>query len=275
MSVFSYVVLLACLGSGAGFLAGLLGVGGGIIMVPGFYYIFSAMGAASSAMHMAVGTSLAVIVLSSLSSAREHYRRGAVQPDILRRLGPALVMGAMAGAYLATRIDEAALRIIFGFFMIILAVLMVTGKDGAQGCRNGASCRAGAIADVGAGSVIGVFSALLGIGGATLSVPYMTRTGLPLPQAVGTASALGFLIAVPAAAGSVFAGWNSAGIAPFSWGFVNLPAWGLTALPAVALAPLGARAAHALPVHRLRVIFALFILAVAAHMLYGALHDAG
>lgn len=273
MTVFAYAALLVCLGSGAGFLAGLLGVGGGIVLVPGFYYIFSVTGSGGSSMHMAVGTSLAIIVLSSLSSARAHFRRGAVRTDLLRRLGLALAAGAVAGAYLAVRMDETSLRMIFGIFMLLLAVAMATGKDGAQANDGNALRRPDAVMDAGAGSIIGAVSALLGIGGATLAVPYMTRTGISLPQAVGTASVFGFLIALPAAAGYVFAGWGSAGAAPFSWGFVNIPAWALAVIPAVALAPWGARAAHALPVRHLRLAFTLFMLAVAAHMLYGALHE--
>jgi uncharacterized membrane protein YfcA len=261
------VTFLLSLGALAGFLAGLLGIGGGLVLVPGLYFGFQFLGFESATlMHVAVGTSLAVIIPTGISSARAHHKRGAVRLDLVRRLGPGIVLGVGLGTLIAARIEEQAMTLFFGVALACLALLMVSNPARFRIADDvpkqpWASC---------AGGVIGVISSLMGIGGATVSVPFMTMCRVPIHTAVGTASALGLVIAVPAAIGFVIIGWGQDGLPPFSLGYINLMAWPLIIPASVLAAPWGAKLAHSVSVDRLRKFFAAFLVVVAVKMLWSA-----
>lgn len=261
-----WIVLLAALmalGGVAGFLAGLLGIGGGAILVPGLFYIFTAPGFEDTAlMHMAVGTSLAVIVPTGLVSARAHMKRGAVDFDLVRQIGPGIIAGALAGTVLADHLAGETLKIIFAAAIIFLAMLMVYDPSRLFNFERGLHQPFAASA----GGVIGLISTLIGIGGATLSVPWMSMNKVAIHRAIGTAAALGLVIAVPAAIGFVVIGWGEAGRPPFSLGYVSAPAWAAIVLVSALAAPLGAATAHNVPVDLMRKGFAMFMVVVATVM---------
>jgi len=263
------VPLLLALGLTAGFMAGLLGVGGGIILVPGLYYIFTALGyAPEHLMHVAVGTSLAIIIPTGLSSAFAHYKRGAVKFDLVKHIGPGIVAGVVVGAALADRLAGHTLTLIFAAALLFFAALMQippkAREDGAHSMRQ----PRGSIG----GFVVGTLSSLMGIGGATLNVPFMTMNGVSIHHAVATASALGPLIALPGTVGFMVIGWNESALPPFSVGYVNLAAFALIAPLSVMIAPLGAAVAHKVSVLTLRRVFSVFIVIVALNMMWKAFH---
>lgn len=258
------LLLLGCVG---GFLAGLLGVGGGIILVPGLNLIFESVSetfgfSRADLMHVSVGTSLAIIIPTGLSSAMAHHRRGAVDLDIVKKLGLGIVVGVVSATAVANDLSGLALKMIFASAIFLLAVIMAMDH---QKWKLGDSLPKQPKTGL-AGFVIGVLSALIGIGGATLSVPYMSVYGTPIHRAVGSASAMGLVIAIPAALGFVYIGWGREGLPPFSFGYVNLLAWLCVIPTSILLAPVGARVAHKVSVKRLKKIFALFMVIVALNM---------
>jgi uncharacterized membrane protein YfcA len=259
---------LAGVGALAGILAGLLGVGGGLVIVPALHLVFSLWGADPAlVMQSAVGTSLATIVFTSLSSARAHWRREAVDARLLASWGPWIGLGAVAGAVLASRLDSRHLEAVFGVVAALAAIKMMLPGDGLV------------LADrmparpfqYFAAGFIGLISALMGIGGGTLSVPVLAAWNTPIRRAVGTAAAFGFAIAVPGALGFVATGWDLPGRVPASLGFISLPGFALIVPASMACAPLGARLAHAVDPKKLRRIFGAVLLAVAARMLWKSL----
>ncbi len=258
------LLLLGCVG---GFLAGLLGVGGGIILVPGLNLIFESVSdtfgfSKVDLMHVSVGTSLAIIIPTGLSSAMAHHKRGAVDLDIVKKLGLGIVIGVVSATAVANDLSGMALKMIFATAIFLLAVIMTMDH---QKWKLGDSLPKQPKTGL-AGFVIGVLSALIGIGGATLSVPYMSVYGTPIHRAVGSASAMGLVIAIPAALGFVYIGWGRQGLPPFSFGYVNLLAWLCVIPTSILLAPVGARVAHKVSVKRLKKIFALFMVLVALNM---------
>lgn len=258
------LLLLGCVG---GFLAGLLGVGGGIILVPGLNLIFESVSetfgfSRADLMHVSVGTSLAIIIPTGLSSAMAHHKRGAVDLDIVKKLGLGIVFGVVSATAVANDLSGLALKMIFASAIFLLAVIMTMDH---QKWKLGDSLPKQPKTGL-AGFVIGVLSALIGIGGATLSVPYMSVYGTPIHRAVGSASAMGLVIAIPAALGFVYIGWGREGLPPFSFGYVNLLAWLCVIPTSILLAPVGARVAHKVSVKRLKKIFALFMVIVALNM---------
>lgn len=261
------VAFLLALGGVAGFLAGLLGIGGGVVLVPGLYFGLQYLGFESDAlMHVAVGTSLAVIIPTGFSSARAHYKRGAVDFSLVKTIGPGILCGVAAGTLIAHFINEAGMTLFFAFAVSVLAVVMVVNPARF-------SPFAGVLSRFWmgvSGFVIGAFSSLMGIGGATISVPWMAMCRVPMHTAVGTASALGLVIAIPAALGFIYIGWGVAGLPPFSLGYINFLAWPLIIPASVLMAPWGVKCAHAVSVDLLRKIFASFLILIAAKMLWGA-----
>lgn len=260
--------ILAGAGVAAGLLAGLLGVGGGIVLVPVLDLAFGAAGVADHLrMHLAVGTSLASIVPTALSSARAHQRRGAIDAGVARSWSPAIGAGAALGAWIASGVRGAVLSAVFGVVAIIVGLRMLGGDGGASGSRDhAATSRKWLPIPVG----IGTLSAMMGIGGGTLSVPVLTALGLPVHRAVGTSAWLGFWIAVPAALGFAWLGYGTPGLPPFSVGYVSLLAL-VVLLPATVLAaPWGARVAHGLSKRQLSVAFGAFLLVTGGRMLYRA-----
>ncbi len=259
-----YAAALLVTGVVAGFIAGLLGVGGGIVIVPVLYLLFTALGVDENIrMQVATGTSLSTIVFTSWSSLRAHSKRGATDWDLFRSWAPGIVAGVLLGTVVAAVVPGKSLTGFFGVVALLVAGWMAFSPDKLQlfsGLPRG-------IAKYITTAAIGVVSALMGIGGGTLSVPTMTLSGYPIHRAVGTASAIGFLIGVPGTLGMIVGGWGRAGLPPFSLGYVNLLGLALILPASMLMAPWGARAAHALPVRGLKIAFAVFLVATSIKML--------
>lgn len=262
------LVTFALTGLAAGLLAGLFGVGGGLIMVPALAWLLPHQGApAETVMQTAIGTSLAVIGFTSMSSTRAHHRRGAVRWRVMRAFSPGLVIGALAGAFIAHRLKGRTLEIIVGTGALLIAAQMVWDsfkRPAAFATRQ----EPGAVELAGVGSLVGLLSSLVGIGGGSLSVPYFASRGLPMVQAVGTAAASGMPIAWAGAAGFIASGWALTRIEAGQLGYISLPALAGLAIFSVAAAPYGARLAHRLPAKRLKQGFAALLAAVGFWMLY-------
>ncbi len=271
LSVFEWsalIVLLFMLGGIAGFSAGLLGVGGGIILVPGLFYLFSYLGfAPEHLMHMALGTSLSIIVPTGISSARAHWKKGAVRIDLVKRIGIGIVIGVAGGTILVGEINSRALEMFFASFMVVIVVLLFSNPSRFKICSDVPGQPWAGIAGV----INGLVSTLVGIGGASLNVPYMCACQVKMHKAVGTASALGLVIAVPASIGFIMIGWGVSGRPPLSIGYINAPAWIVISSVSVMIAPIGVSLAHKLPVDPLRKVFAGYILLLALKMWFDIL----
>lgn len=259
---------LLATGAIAGVLAGLLGVGGGIVIVPVLFWLFDLLDVPQAiAMHLAVGTSLCTIIPTSVSSARSHHRRGAIDTALLRSWAPVIFAGALVGGLLSNVLASGALTLIFGVIALAVSLNMAWPRTLvlADALPRGAAAR------MGVSGGIGVLSALMGIGGGTLSVPILSAFSYPVHRAVGTASAFGLVIAVPAASGFVWSGWDVSGRPPLSLGYVSLPAAALIFSMSVLTAPVGSRLAHSLNPARLKLAFAVFLFLTALRMLWSVL----
>ncbi len=248
-----------------GVMAGLLGVGGGIVIVPvldtalGLYGVEPAI-----RMHVAVATSLATIVPTSISSIRAHHSKGAVDETVARSWGPWVIAGAILGTVLAARVDSHVLSALFGVMALVVAVKMMLPLQGVY-IRDGVP-RGRMASAIPLG--IGGLSSMMGIGGGTLSVPVLTLMNQPIHRAVGTAAVFGLLISVPGMLGYVLAGWGDSRLPPGSLGYVNMIGLVLIAPLTVLTAPFGARLAHRLDKRQLSLVFGVFLLIVALRMLY-------
>lgn len=250
----------------AGVVAGLLGVGGGIVIVPVLFWVFTFTSFPDElAMHMAVATSLATIITTSIASMRAHHNRGAVDFELLRRWAPALGFGALAGGLIARYLDAAVLTGIFGVVGLAVAINMATPRSLVIGDHLPAAPVQTAIA-----AVIGLVSSLMGIGGGTLGVPTLAAFSYPIHRAVGTASAFGIVIAVPAVLGFIVSGWDAPGRPPFSLGYVSLAATVIILPFTTYFAPFGARLAHALEPIWVKRAFSVFLVITAIKMLYSS-----
>lgn len=258
---------LLAAGLAAGLIAGLLGVGGGIVVVPVLFHVFTGFGfAEGTAMLMAVGTSLGAMVPTSISSARAHHARGAVDVALVRRWAVAIVVGVVAGTALASAVRGQVLTLVFGAVTLVVAGnLALRGEGRAVWPRlpTGPVLQAIAFA-------IGGVSALMGIGGGMLSVPVMSACGMVMRRAVATAATTGVLIAVPGAIGFALAGLDQPGRPPASLGYVNLIGLAFLVPATVLAAPWGARIAHTINPRWLRWSFVVFLLATALRMLWRA-----
>jgi uncharacterized protein len=262
------VAELLLMGGIAGFLAGLLGVGGGMLQVPFLTWVLGRQGLDPSlVVKVAVATSLATILFTSISSMRAHHRHGAVRWAIVRDMAPGIVAGGLAGAALARWLPSAVMALAFAAVVGLAATRMwrparppVPGRELPTG-----------LGLTGAGFGVGGVSALVGAGGAFMSVPYMVRGHVPMHHAVATSSALGFPIALAGTVGYVLAGWNLPGLLPLQAGFVDLPALGCIVCASVCTAPLGARLAHRMDVASLRRAFAVLLYVLAASMAWKGL----
>jgi len=262
------VLQLLALGLCGGFLAGLLGIGGGMVLVPFLTVIMANQGVeAGLAVKMAIATGMATIVFTSLSSVRAHHRRGAVRWDIVRRLAPGIVLGAaLASLGVFAALGGQTLALVFAVFVAFSATQMWLDKKPAAN-----RTLPGPTGQLAAGGGIGFVSGLVGAGGGFISVPFLIWCNVAMHQAVATSAALGFPIALANSAGYALAGQRVAGLPDASLGYIFLPALLVIALASVLGAPLGARAAHALPVKPLKRLFALVLYALAAFMLYQGL----
>lgn len=258
---------LLTLGVIGGFLAGLLGVGGGIILVPGLYMIFEYLHPSMGfdpvhIMHVCVATSLAVIVPTGLSSAMAHNRRGSVDMALVRMIGIGIFIGAVGATVLARGIDGHVMKMVFATALMFMALAMIVNPARFRMSEHMPKQPFPTLAGV----VMGALSGLIGIGGATMSVPYMTLHGVNMHKAVGSASALGLVIAVPSTIGYMIIGMDIDNLPPFSLGYVNYMAWGCIIPASILCAPLGARAAHMVSVKRLKIFFAIFMILLALNM---------
>jgi uncharacterized membrane protein YfcA len=257
------ILELALLGIGAGFLAGLLGIGGGMVMVPFVTLILTARGyPAQYTVKMAVATSLATICFTSLSSVRAHHRRGAVLWPIVRLLAPGILLGSLLGAQLAVTLPAKVLSVFFAIFVAFSATQMFIGRK-PEPSRT-LPGRAGTFA---MGGLIGVVSSLVGAGGAFISVPFMTWCNVKIHDAVGTSAALGFPIALAGTLGYVWAGLDLPQMPPGSVGYLYLPGLVVISLASMSMAPLGARTAHRMDIQPLRKMFAVVLYFLAAYFL--------
>ena len=262
------IVELALLGVATGFLAGLLGIGGGMLMVPFITIIMSNRAVEPDlAVKMAIATSMATIIFTSMSSVWAHHQRGAVRWDIVRRLAPGIVTGSIIGSLgVFALLKGSYLAIFFGLFVSFSATQMFLNKKPKPSRQ-----MPGVAGQFAAGGFIGFLSGLVGAGGAFISVPFMTWCNVAILNAVATSAALGFPIAVANVAGYVISGLSVQNLPMGSFGYIWLPALGIIAVCSFMTAPLGAKAAHSLPIGKLKRIFASILYALAAYMLYKGL----
>lgn len=251
------------IGAFAGVMAGLLGVGGGLIIVPAMAWTFHLQHISDEViMHLAIGTSLATIVITSTSSVRAHHRHGAVQWPLFWQLTPGIVIGALLGAVIADALHSRTLQIVFGIFVLVIAVQMAFGAKPPPQRE-----LPGTVGMSIMGGIIGVVSAIVGIGGGSLTVPFLTWCNVKMRNAVATSAACGFPIALGGTTGYVALGWNEPDLPAWSVGYVYLPALLGIALISMWSAPLGAGLAHRLPSLALRRVFAVFLTVVGVTML--------
>jgi uncharacterized membrane protein YfcA len=258
---------LAYLGIGAlvGFAAGLLGIGGGVVMVPLLVLVFNAQGFASEhVLHMAIGTALLAMVLTSISSMRAHHARGAVDWKVARAMSPGMLAGSFVAALIAGWIPTRPLAVLFTALVFYAATqILVDLKPSATRELPGP---AGLFT---AGAVIGAVASLVAAGGAFMTIPFLAWCRVPLRRAIGTAAANGLPIALAGAAGYILQGWRVEDLPAWSLGYAYLPAFALVVATSMLTAPLGAALAHRLPVKRLRTLFAVLLYLFAVRMLVG------
>lgn len=263
MSEFWWAYL--ALGAFAGFFAGLLGVGGGAIMVPILTSIFLAEGfPKSEVVHLALGTSMAAIIFTSLSSLRAHHAHGAVLWKVVRGMTPGILFGTFGATFVAALLPTRPLTIFFACFISYVAVQMLLNIKPKPHRDLPGAFGLGAV-----GLGIGGVSALVAIGGGSLSVPFMSWCNVKAHNAIGTSAALGLPIAVAGALGYLVNGWGQPGLPPLTAGFIYLPALVLVTLVSTLVAPFGARLAHRLPVATLKRVFAGVLVALVVKMLWG------
>lgn len=255
--------LFAGLGMAAGFIAGLLGVGGGTVIVPGLFAIFTLLGLATDAtMHVCVGTSLAIIIFTGLSSARAHWKRGAVDMDLVKRIGIGIVVGVVLAIISADIISGVTMKKVFAAAMAVFGVLMLIDPAKIKFLDKEPGQPWSAVS----GLINGFFSTLVGVGGGALNVPYMSMCKVPMHRAIGSAAAMGLIVSIPAAMGFVIIGLDAPGRPPYSVGYVNIPAF-LAAVPlTITSAKWGAWMAHKTNVTVLRRGFSLYMFFLAIKM---------
>jgi len=251
-----WIAAMVFAGLVGGFVAGLLGVGGGIVIVPILYFVLGGMDVDDDIrMKIAVATSLTTIIFTSLSSAGSHYRRGAVDFDLLKSWGVPIFIGVVAGTVFAGSVSGLVLTLVFATVAMLVALNM-TLRANSSALRDGFP---NGIVKAICGFFVGSISAMMGIGGGTLSVPILTAFGFDIRKAVGTAAAIGFIIAIPGTIGYAIAGWGDPDLPAGSLGYVNLLALVALAPLTMLIAPLGAKAAHNLPRKTLSYAFAVFL----------------
>jgi uncharacterized membrane protein YfcA len=260
-----FALALAAAGVVSGLLAGIFGIGGGAILVPVFYQVFGYLDVPEAVrMHLSIGTSIAIIVPTSLRSFTAHRQRGAVDMDLLKSWIVALPVGAILAAVIAALISSVALRLVFVGIALLVALRMLFNRES---WRVGSELPTG-IGNQIAGVVIGTLSGLMGIGGGVLNNTYMTSFGRPIHQAVATSSGVGVLISIPGIFGYIWAGWGEAGLPPGSTGFINWIAVALIVPIALVVTPWGVRMAHAMSKRQLEVGFGIFLILVAVRFLF-------
>jgi len=263
--LWTFIAGLLLAGLAAGVIAGLLGVGGGIVLVPVLYHTLAGIGVGEEVrMHVAVATSLATIMPTSISSVLAHDRRGAVDRDLLKRWMLPMGAGVLAGSALAGLASGWFLTLLFAVVALPLSIHMGFAREGwrlADALPRGP-------ASYGIAASIGGLSAMMGVGGGTFGTITMTLCGVPIHRAIATSAGFGVLISIPGTVGLAIAGWNAAGLPPYSLGYVSLIGFALLAPVTALAAPLGAHLAHATDRVKLKRIFAAFIALTALRMLW-------
>lgn len=268
MSMDLLMLILALLASGvfAGILAGLLGVGGGIVIVPMLYHIFTLYGVGPNVvMPLSVGTSLSTIVLTSWVSASNHHRRGGVDETVVRQWFVPVLIGVAVGTLIGHFISGTLLKTLFGIFLILVSVHMLVSTR--RNVTIFSSLPGRAIQSV-LGMIMGTISAMLGIGGGTVMVPMLTLFSFPIHRAVATASVFGLIISIPATLGYLYSGWGVTGLPFGSTGYVNWLAFASLVPATMLCAPLGVKLAYRLNVTQLKRAFAVFLLIVGIKMIW-------
>lgn len=258
------IVAFLALGAVVGFLAGLLGLGGGMTMVPLLTFVFTRQGyPIEHVVHMAIGTATATILFTSISSVREHHRHGAVLWSVVAGLAPGVIAGSLVGPQIVGGMSTPVLSAFFGTFVAAAATNILLDRKPKP--TRELPGRGGLFA---VGSGIGLVSSMVGAGGAFLTVPFMTACNVKLRNAVATSAAVGFPVAIAGTIGFVAAGYSQTGLPPHSIGYVYVPALLAIVAASVISAPMGARAAHRWPVAALRQSFAFVLYVLAAYMLW-------
>ena len=257
----SYIAL----GGFTGFFAGMLGIGGGLVMVPMLTMLFAAQGIfpPGEVLHIALGTSAAAIVFTSLSSMRAHHQHQAVLWKVVSQITPGILLGTLLGTFFASSIDARPLAVFFTCFVCFVALQMVLDIK-PKATRE----LPGTLGVIATGTGIGAISSLVAIGGGSFTVPFLSWGNVPVRKAIGTSAAVGFLLARGGALGYMFNGYGHAGLPPFSLGYVYLPALAWVVLPSMLVAPVGARVAHRVPVATLKRVFAGLLIVLAGRMLW-------
>lgn len=265
------VPLVAMLAAGllAGFAAGIFGIGGGFVVVPALLVVLPLLGGTKDAIaHVAIGTSAATIIVTSIRSLLAHAKRGAVEFEVLKTWAPWIILGCGAGVMLASHVDGTTLKMIFGGGVMLMALNFllpkVSGKVISDTMPSG-------IVRMGIAGGLGTFSSLLGIGGGTIAIMVMTLCGRTIHRAIATASGIGTLIAIPTTIGFAIIGLKEGGLPWGSLGYINLPATFAIASMSMLTAPLGVAAAHSLPAGPLKKIFGIYLLIIGALMLRAGL----
>jgi hypothetical protein len=262
----STLAIYLLIGGFAGVMAGLLGVGGGLLIVPALILSFSFQGMSEAVIaHLAVGTSLATIVITSIASIKAHHRRGAVRWRDFALLSPGIIFGAWFGAAIASGLPSDTLRMLFGLFA--LAVSLQMGLDIKPPAHRQLPEAPGMTL---AGALIGMVSAIVGIGGGSMTVPFLTWCNIKVREAVATSAACGLPIALAGALGFIVTGWRHEALPDYTTGFVYWPAFSGIVATSMLFAGVGAKLAHSLPTATLKRVFAVFLLAVGLLLLFGA-----
>lgn len=262
----SLIAALLALGAAVGYAAGLLGIGGGMLLVPFMTMVLTARNFPQEhIVHMAIATSLATIMFTSISSVRAHHARGAVLWNVVKLLAPGILIGSWIGPWIGAQLESSALAMSFAVFVAFSATQMLIDKKPAA--SRDLPKPPGMFA---AGGVIGVLAGLVGAGGGFVSVPFMTWCNVKIHNAVATSAALGFPIALAGTLSNIYYGLNEPDLPSGSLGFIYLPALLVISLASVTTAPLGARTAHKLPVKSLKRVFAIILYVLAGYMLYKA-----
>ena len=265
MELLPFALAMLAASAIAGVMAGIFGIGGGAILVPVLYQFLTMLGIDEVVrMHVCVGTSLAIIVPTSLRSFTAHLKKGAVDTQLLKQWVVAIPLGVVVASLIAASISSAGLRIVFAITAILVALRLLFNRES---WRLGDDIPANPARSL-VGFVIGFLSTLMGIGGGVLTNTFMTLFNRPMHQAVATSSGVGVLISIPATLGFIWAGWGTENLPPFSLGYVNVVAVLMVIPVTVLVAPLGVKIAHAMEKRQLEVAFGLFLLLVAARYFY-------
>jgi len=257
------IILYIILGCFVGVAAGLLGIGGGGIIVPSLTTIFLMQGMdMENTVHVALGTSMATIVVTSISSLKAHNKKGGVIWDVVKMMTPGIIIGTFFATFIASVLSSLYLAIFFSIFMAYVSIQMFLNKKPKPTRK-----LAGSKVQLGAGTLIGAISAMVSIGGGSLTVPYLIWQNVEVKKAIGTSAAIGFPIAVSGTLGYIINGWSHTDMQNLMFGFVSIPAFFFVAICSYFTAPLGVKLAHTLPVGVIKKIFALLLILLSIKML--------